>query len=165
MMETDLERLNILSGEKETENEAFVTFLKQQDGDVVDKLVVHLTNEIEPKIDCMLCGNCCKSLMINVTEPEAIRVAAHLNILVDDFKEKYVEIGITDRMIMKTIPCSFLDDKKCSIYENRFEGCREFPNLQAPNFTKRLFTTMMHYKRCPIIFNVVEGLKKEMEFE
>jgi hypothetical protein len=62
------------------------------------------------------------------------------------------------------MPCHFLNNNKCTVYDYRFAGCREFPALHLPNFTKRLFTTFMHYDRCPIIYNVVEGLKKETGF-
>jgi hypothetical protein len=51
------------------------------------------------------------------------------------------------------------------VYEDRFAGCREFPALHLPFFTKRLFTVMMHYSRCPIIFNVVEKLKMKTGFQ
>ncbi|MFY7838983.1 MAG: YkgJ family cysteine cluster protein [Lacibacter sp.] len=67
-------------------------------------------------------------------------------------------------MILNKIPCHFLADNKCSIYEVRFAGCREFPALHLPQFNRRLFTVMMHYDRCPIIFNVMEELKSTTHF-
>ena len=68
-------------------------------------------------------------------------------------------------MVISSIPCHFLQGTKCSIYEKRFEGCREFPHLDRANFTQRLFGTMMYYGTCPIIFNVIELLKEELEFK
>jgi Fe-S-cluster containining protein len=62
------------------------------------------------------------------------------------------------------MPCRFLADSSCTIYAHRFAGCREFPALDLPGFTQRYFTIQMHYDRCPIIFNVVEQLKKELHF-
>jgi Fe-S-cluster containining protein len=67
-------------------------------------------------------------------------------------------------MIMNAIPCRFLEELSCTIYTVRFAGCREFPALHLPGFTARYFTTRMHYGRCPIIFNVLEALKKELSF-
>ncbi|MBV9989122.1 MAG: hypothetical protein JO301_15695, partial [Chitinophagaceae bacterium] len=46
-----------------------------------------------------------------------------------------------------------------------FAGCREFPALHVPGFRNRLFTTFMHYERCPIIFNVMEQLKDVIGFD
>jgi len=102
--------------------------------------------------------------MINVTEDEADRVANHLQLNRKEFDEQYLEKGSHGLMVINTIPCHFLADNKCTVYEDRFAGCREFPALHLPSFIKRLFTVMMHYNRCPIIFNVVEKLKTETGF-
>lgn len=127
----------------------------------VDAAVFALNQTIEPQIDCTQCGNCCKSLMVNITNEEASHAAAFLNISRTDFDEKYIEKGSHELMIINTIPCAFLSGTSCSIYSHRFAGCKEFPALHLPKFNKRLFTVMMHYNRCPIIYNVVEHLKKE----
>ena len=97
-------------------------------------------------------------------EEEADRVAARLQLDRKNFDEQYLEKGGYGLMVINTIPCHFLADNKCTVYEDRFAGCREFPALHLPYFTKRLFTVMMHYNRCPIIFNVVEELKAETGF-
>jgi uncharacterized protein len=81
------------------------------------------------------------------------------------FDAQYVEKGGHELMIINSIPCHFLSNNKCTIYENRFAGCKEFPALHLPHFNQRLFTVMMHYDRCPIIFNVMEELKKTTHFE
>ncbi len=159
-MITDLEEIATLSNLKEEENEQFVDFLKSCNSNQVDEAVLKLNAVIEPQIDCTKCANCCKTLMVNVTAVEAEKLSSFLAISLDETKNKYLEEGLQQSFIMKSMPCSFLEGTKCSIYENRFEGCKEFPNLNKTGFTKRLFTTMMHYDRCPIIFNVVEELKR-----
>lgn len=104
--------------------------------------------------------------MIPVSDVEADNLSQHLHQNREDFDEQYIEKGSNGmRMMINQIPCHFLSEKKCTIYEYRFEGCKEFPALHLPNFKNRLFTTFMHYQRCPIIFNVVEQLKEEMSFE
>lgn len=150
--------------EKEEENIRFASFLKQQNEEQVDEKVHQLNAIVEKEIDCTTCGNCCKTLMINVTDEEATRAAARLELNREDFDKKYLEKGSHGMMLINSIPCHFLQENKCTIYEDRFEGCREFPALHLPSFTKRLFTVMMHYSRCPIIFNVVEQLKSETGF-
>jgi Fe-S-cluster containining protein len=101
--------------------------------------------------------------MINVEEKEAEEVCKTLDISRSEFDEKYIEKGINGRMIMNTIPCSFLKENHCTIYENRFSGCREFPALHLPDVQKRLFTIFHNYERCPIIFTVIEELKKRYQ--
>jgi Fe-S-cluster containining protein len=102
--------------------------------------------------------------MVNISPSDAYRMSEHLQLTTPEFKEKFVEEGSGGMMIMNTIPCSFLADNKCTAYESRFTGCREFPDLHRHNFKGRLFATLIHYAMCPIIFNVVEELKEEMGF-
>jgi hypothetical protein len=102
--------------------------------------------------------------MIVVTEEELEKVAAKTNTPSDEFKSSYLAEGLSGKLIMNAMPCHFLSDNQCTIYADRFAGCREFPALHLPGFTNRFFTVQMHYDRCPIIFNVVELLKKELLF-
>ncbi len=103
--------------------------------------------------------------MVLINDTEADKLSQHLGQSREAFDKEYLEKGSNGLMIMNRMPCPFLSDKQCSVYEHRFEGCKEFPALHLPNFKDRLFTTFMHYERCPIIFNVVEQLKDEMGFE
>jgi len=131
----------------------------------LDKAVLTLSESISPKINCTSCGNCCKSLMVNIDEDEANNLANHLGQTRALFDENYISKGESGRMVINSIPCHFLVENSCSVYEHRFAGCREFPAFHIPEFNKRLFTTYMHYDRCPIIFNVMENLKQILEFE
>lgn len=164
-IQTSLPFIAKTAAEKQNENIRFVDFLKQRNSAEVDEEVQRLNQIIEPKIDCTSCGNCCKSLMVNITAEEADRVAARLQITREVFDERYVEKGSHELMIMNKMPCHFLANNACTIYEDRFEGCREFPALHLPQFTGRLFSVMMHYDRCPIIFNVMEELKTTTGFQ
>jgi uncharacterized protein len=159
-----LETIQQLAAERENENDAFRSFLKQQDGAMIDKKVFRLNESVSAGVDCTTCGNCCKSLMINVTEKEAQNLSAPLQLTLEEIKEKYLEVSPGGKMVISRIPCHFLSGTKCSIYQHRFEGCREFPHLDRPNFTSRLFGTLMYYGTCPIIFNVIESLKEELDF-
>ncbi|HEX6915118.1 MAG TPA: YkgJ family cysteine cluster protein [Chitinophagaceae bacterium] len=126
--------------------------------------MAELNAAIAPQIDCTSCGNCCKSLMVNINEAEATALAGHLEMPRETFDAQYLEKGSNGMMLLNAIPCHFLSGTRCSVYEYRFEGCREFPALHLPGFKKRSFTTFMHYDRCPIIFNVVEALKERLHF-
>jgi len=164
-LETDLAQIAKAELEKEAENLHFKDMLQNSDAGSIDEEVQALNKQVTPQIDCTACGNCCKTLMINVTQPEAENLARHLQIPEAELKEKYIETSLTgDRMIVNAIPCHFLTGTVCNIYEHRFAGCREFPGMHLPGFTSRLFTTFMHYGRCPIIYNVVEQLKIKTGF-
>jgi Fe-S-cluster containining protein len=131
----------------------------------LDEKVFTLDQQISALIDCQQCGNCCKTLMIVVTEDEANRVSTFVGQPRTHFDHQYLEKGSNGLMIMNSMPCHFLKNDSCSIYHHRFEGCKEFPALQLPDFRKRVFIHFMHYERCPIIFNVIEKLKIELNFE
>lgn len=139
--------------------------MKAHDSEQIDRMVNVLNDRISPRVSCTDCGNCCKSLMVLISDAEADHLSNHLQQSRESFDAQYLEKGSNGLMIMNRMPCPFLSDHKCTVYEHRFEGCKEFPALHLPEFKRRLFTTFMHYERCPIIFNVVEQLKDEMAFE
>lgn len=149
---------------KEAENDAFRLFLKAQNTLQIDELVHQLNATITPQINCLQCGNCCKSLMINVTPAEAEKVANTMQLNIDSFKQKYIEESQGGAMVINQVPCSFLQNNACTIYENRFTECSAFPHLDKPNFIHRLFGTMYNYGICPIVFNVVEALKVKLKY-
>ena len=161
---SDLSKIKQIADEKQAENDLFRYFLKQQNDDVIDSMVQTLTETITPQIDCTQCGNCCKSLMINITKEETIQLSSHLQISETQLIDQYIEQSEQGQMIINTIPCHFLKGTTCSIYEQRFTECREFPHLHKPHFTGRLFGTMQYYEICPIIFNVVEKLKEALHY-
>lgn len=163
-IETDLNEISLLAARREEENDHFRAFLEASNPTHTDSLVFALQEAVSEQIDCKKCGNCCKSLMIVVTEEEMERVSAKKNISTREFKSSYLAEGLSGKMIMNSMPCHFLHEQQCTIYTDRFAGCREFPALHLPGFTARFFTVQMHYDRCPIIFNVVELLKKELSF-
>ena len=161
---TDLTKIKQIAEEKQAENDLFRDFLKQQDDEAIDSMVHTLTETITPQIDCTQCGNCCKSLMINITKEETDQLASHLQISETQLIDQYIEQSEQGQMIINTIPCHFLKETSCSIYDHRFTECREFPHLHKPHFTGRLFGTMQYYEICPIIFNVVEKLKEDLYY-
>ena len=150
---------------KEDENDSFRIYLKGLNSDLLDEKVHKINNFVTPLIDCTACGACCRQLMINVTPLENIEVAAHLNISPQQFKDNYLEESMQGKLIINSIPCHFLADSKCTIYQNRFTECRAFPHLHESNFKGRLFGTLVHYAMCPIIYNVEEELKLEVGFK
>ncbi len=150
---------------REVENDSFRTFIKNSEGDVIDNMVREINAVVEPAIDCTECGACCKTLMINVEPPEAERVANRLGMELPEFKTAFIEESLQGQLIVNQVPCHFLEGTRCSVYEDRFAECREFPHLHRKNFKDRMFGTLIHYAMCPIIFNVVEELKVRSGFK
>ena len=161
---TDLHFIASQAPLKEEENDHFLSSLRNRDGIELDDIAHSLNKDVSSVIDCTACGNCCKTLVINVTHKEIGLLAKHLNLSEESTKEKYIEESQEGKCYINTIPCHFLSEKKCTIYEPRFTECRDFPHLHKPGFKARLAGTLMHYGRCPIIYNVIEEMKVKLGF-
>ena len=164
-LQTDREVIREIAKNNQEENDAFRSFLIQLNSSLVDEMTIRINEEVDSAIDCTSCGACCGQLMVNVSRERAEKVAHQLQLSINDFEEKYVEKSEGGMMIMNTIPCHFLCDNKCTIYEYRFDECRDFPGLHRPGIQTRLFAMMIHYGMCPIIFNVLERMKIETGFK
>ena len=162
----DPEQLALIAAPKEAENDGFTGWLQAHGMDValLDAQVHRIYQKVEAGIDCTQCGNCCNSLIIDVSAEEITRCASAMEISGGEFKEKYIEESQQGRCFISSIPCHFFADKKCTIYDLRFADCREFPHLHKPDFLKRLLGTLLHYTRCPIIYHTIEELKTELDF-
>jgi len=163
-LETNLAKIAVLAEEREDENYDFRAFLKGKSNREVDIIVHRLNEEVSAAIDCTSCGNCCKSLMVSILPEERHFFGDHFTIDQTAAEEKYLAAGTDGDTIMSNMPCVFLSENKCTVYENRFSDCREFPHLHKADFTSRLFSVIGNYGMCPIVFNVFEALKKEMDF-
>ena len=117
----DLEWIKSKSVALASENLHFQDYLREMDSESLDKAVLDLSNTISPQIDCTACGNCCKSLMVNINNQEADNLAAYLGQNRAEFDSKYLEKGESGRMVLNAIPCHFLVGNSCSVYEHRFE--------------------------------------------
>ncbi|MBA3828510.1 MAG: YkgJ family cysteine cluster protein [Taibaiella sp.] len=162
--QTDLAIISLTAQKKQEENDRFASSLQHQDTLALDRLVHGINKTVSAAIDCTQCGNCCKTLIINVTRPEAAHLADHLGMPLADFNDKYIEESQQGNCFMNTMPCNFLSENKCTVYTNRFKECRDFPHLHKPGFRARFAGTLMHYGNCPIIYNVVEELKQQLAF-
>lgn len=163
-MLTDLQAIAALASEKEEENHHFFLSLRHHNGALLDERVHVLNKEVSAAVDCTACGNCCRTLVINITSDEITGLAAFLGKTEQETRETYIEESLQGNCFINSVPCHFLEDSRCSIYTQRFTECRDFPHLHKPGFRERALGTLGHYGRCPIIFNVVEQLKRELGF-
>lgn len=150
--------------DRQEENFQFRAFLKWQDSGKVDAIVHRLNDDVSSRTDCTTCGNCCKMMKPSVKEKDVDRLAKRLGIPAEKVKEKYVKKE-DHAEFLNEIPCRFLKEKKCTIYEDRPDDCRSFPHLHKDHFSSRMFQVIANYSTCPIVYNVVERLKKELGFK
>jgi len=163
-MITDLSIISQLGEKNEKVNYRFRSFLKSKDSDRLDRTVNELFHFYSSRIDCTKCGNCCTVLKPIILNADIKTLAPLIN---KTDKDSEIDYTVTDEdgdMHFKDLPCPFLVDKKCTVYDSRPEDCRSYPHLHKEDFLSRLFGVIDNYSICPIVFNVYEDLKNKFHF-
>ena len=165
VLETDLKRIRVLAVEREEENRAFRQVLETWDSARLDGLVHRLYQEVAAVIDCMACGNCCKTLRVTSDEEDIEQFARHLGCSTTEFRAQYLVLDQEHQcIIFKELPCPFLHENQCLHYAHRPKRCAEYPHLDKAGFLSRLPAVLRSYGICPLVFNVYERLKEETGF-
>ena len=151
----------------EEENLRFRTFLKNRaDCDELDAQFLELHNELFADYDCCKCNNCCKTYTTVLSDDEISAIADYLGKTEDDFIAEYLEESDpfdTDegRYQIKELPCSFLlADGKCSVQECKPSSCKGFPFTDQPDRLMSMFSIVSFADECPVVFEMLERLKK-----
>ena len=150
------------------EDFAFRAFLKGRlnlSNEALDAVAQETTDAVWKQIDCLTCGNCCRTLQIVVDDQDIQRLARRLSTTPRQFSKQYVETDEYKTQYLKSTPCSFLGaDNRCSVYEDRPQACRDFPYLHAEDFRSRTLMMIDNAAVCPIVFNVWQQLKERLKF-
>jgi len=165
-LETDPKRIAVLAKEKEDTNWAFRCFLKGCDLSIeeLDSVVHDLYKNVSSQIDCRQCANCCKVIRPLLEPRDIERLATHLRLSVEEFLSEYLEPDEDgEGYFFKTTPCAFLKDNLCTVYPQRPDACRSYPHLHKHEFVFRLNQVFSNCSVCPIVYNVYERLKQEMQ--
>ncbi|HUU59263.1 MAG TPA: YkgJ family cysteine cluster protein [Phycisphaerae bacterium] len=134
----------------------------------LDELVFEITRCVWSAMDCTACGRCCKELQPGVTEAEQQRLAGRRGLPVAEFRRRYLERdpepddGPAWRVRGST--CPFLQDNKCTVYEDRPSQCRGYPYLYEPDFSSRTWGMIERTFTCPVVYEVLEELKAALPF-
>jgi Fe-S-cluster containining protein len=169
-MQFKYEDLEDLAKEKEDENWGFRKFLKFYEDlsdDELDELVSKIADEVGSTIECTSCGRCCKELRPTLSQEDQKRLAARLELTVEQLRGKYLHYNDADDergWRIKASPCSFHKDNKCIVYEDRPQNCRDYPYLHKSDFSYRTMGMIERTFTCPIVFTVMEELKEALEF-
>jgi Fe-S-cluster containining protein len=163
-LETDIIRIRELAQQREDVNWAFRCFLKSTrlTLSIIDSKVQELYQEVSRQIDCTQCGNCCRFVQPILQLADVKRLAKHQGMSVDEFRSRYLQAdGEGEGDVFRFLPCPFLTENRCTVYDRRPTDCRSFPHLHKREFVFRLNQAFANCSVCPIVFNVYEGLKRE----
>ncbi|WP_299013831.1 YkgJ family cysteine cluster protein [uncultured Polaribacter sp.] len=166
-MEKQLQELPKKAQDAKKENLKYFSNLKRRTPKNLDYVMQELHTEEFKKTDCLACGNCCKTTSPIFTEKDIERIAKHLKMKVVDFKNQYIELDSDDFLVLKTAPCSFLDetDNTCFIYDVRPKACAEYPHTDRRKFIQLTDLTVQNTFVCPATYNIIEALKQRIPME
>ena len=147
---------------KKAETEKLFSKLKKKKPADLDKVTNQLHDKAFEHIDCLQCGNCCRTTGPLLKHKDIGRLAAHFKIRQAEFAEKYLRVDEDDDAVFKAMPCPFLgDDNYCGVYESRPGACRNYPHTQQRDILQKLKITYHNSMICPAVAEVVEGLKEK----
>ena len=163
-MEKRLAKLPKLALEAKKENKKYFAQLKKRVPKNLDFVMQELHDKEFEKTDCLTCGNCCKTTSPIFTSKDINRIAKYLKMKEVDFVGQYLERDSDDFMVLKTAPCSFLDesDNSCFIYDVRPKACSEYPHTNRKKFSQITDLTITNSEICPAVYNIIEALKKRI---
>lgn len=116
--------------------------------------------EVFSEIDCLDCGNCCKTASPMLFEKDIERLASHLKMKPGAFIEKYVFLDTDDFYAFKQTPCPFLGaDNYCSVYEHRPKACREYPHTNQRKMHTLLFLAEKNASICPAVLRILQRIE------
>ena len=165
-MEKNPETVAWLAAQKEDENWRFRSFLKMlppRRRARADALATQLGRDAEAQMDCTTCGACCRANHVPVTDVEIERLAGRVQLPVLSFHERYLDTDDDGEPAIDANPCPFLEGTRCSVYEDRPEPCRAYPYIGG-DVAARMIGIIERAGTCPIVFEMVEQLKRRLVF-
>ena len=137
----------------------FIENLCETHADQLDAAAHELLDEIEQKIDCRQCGQCCKEAYPVVEEADKTALCEALSVSSKKLSDEYLIKDEDGNQVFKTQVCPLLTGTECSAYKSRMKGCREYPHLRQSNFAERSALHQYNYSKCPQVYHLVESLK------
>ena len=138
--------------------------LKSKKPKDLDNFVHNLHEEYFSEIDCLDCGNCCRSLGPRITENDIDRLSKSMKLKPAKFIEQYLHKDEDNDFVFKSMPCPFLaEDNYCMVYENRPKACREYPHTDRRKFVQILDISLKNRETCPVVYKISDDIVKKYQ--
>lgn len=161
-MEADKNNVKVLAKRNQEETNSFFTKLKKKKPKSLDDIVHETHEDVCEQFDCLQCANCCSSISPMLTDRDIERIARFLKMKAVDFISRYLHVDEDHCYVFNETPCPFLmPDNYCMIYDVRPKACQEYPHTDRRRFYQILDLTLKNREICPIVYEVVERLKKD----
>jgi uncharacterized protein len=163
-LELKLSIIRKIASQKKQENWDFRSMLKASNltPETIDTVAHELYQELKDQIDCTSCGHCCKTITPIISEADIKRIAKFLHISVRSTKQQWISKHDQMGLILNSLPCPFLKNRKCSIYPARPHDCRSYPHLHKKRILNYFTSIFSHIDMCPIVFHFYEGMKAKL---
>ena len=158
-----VKELNNISEDTIDNNYRFRRFLKTHaDEKELDRQFKMLHNKYFKDFDCKSCRNCCRELGISTTEEEIEEFSKYYNFDINKIKEKLNQ----NYFKYDAQPCPFLKkDNTCTIEKCKPRTCKEYPYTNKEERLESLLTIMNNTLICPVVYEIVEELKRIYNFK
>jgi len=122
-----------------------------------DQIIYDAHTEAFDEINCLECGNCCRTTGPLLLSNDIARISKHLKISSKEFSKQYLRIDEDGDHVFKSMPCPFLgEDNYCSVYEYRPKACRTFPHTDQKGQAQILNLTRKNAKICPAVSRILQ---------
>lgn len=142
---------------------AYLTRLVKSKPRNIEKNIIRLEKEVWKEVDCLSCGNCCKTMTPTFTQKDINRISKHFGETPKEFYKKWLKKDRHGDVVNKKEPCQFLNlkDNKCSIYPIRPADCSGFPHLPK----KMADYAHVHKQNlvfCPATYKLLEKMQQHI---
>ncbi|MBT7749742.1 MAG: YkgJ family cysteine cluster protein [Flavobacteriales bacterium] len=124
-----------------------------------DHIINDLHHYVFEKIDCLSCGNCCRTTGPMLLNKDIERLSRHLKVRENAFVETYLREDEDGDFVFKSMPCPFLqEDNYCSVYEHRPKACRAYPHTDQKGQLGIMHITRKNSRVCPAVSQIFQVL-------
>jgi hypothetical protein len=159
----EYEKLLNLPKQTIDKNKSFITKLKKKKANHIDTIFQEKHEEVFEVIDCLKCGNCCKTTSPVFRDVDIKRISKKQKIKSYKFIETYLRTDSDGDYVLKSSPCPFLNkvDNSCTIYDYRPLACESYPHTNRKNMYQILDLTLKNTEVCPAAAKIITELQKE----
>lgn len=160
------ELLNNLPSKAGSRNKEFRKTIKRlqqlRSGDA-EQRIREYDAQVFQHIDCLECGNCCRTLGPRLIQRDIQRLAKICSISTAAFMEKYLKKDEDGDWVFRSMPCPFLEeDNYCSVYSHRPKACADYPHTRGRQIRSKLGELKKNAAVCPGVYGILDSLGKHI---
>lgn len=158
-MDNEYERLLEKSRERNTFIKRQMKYLGKFHIKNFDHIVADYNAEVFSTIDCLKCGNCCRTIGPKMREPDIKRACKAYGLeqkaFVSERLVRHDELG----WMFASMPCQFLEeDNACAIFNDRPKDCDDFPYMTQRSIQRDLGRLAFNTEFCPAAYLIAEKI-------